>query len=420
MRPRLLFLCQTLPFPADSGVHIRSFNILRLLAREFDVTAVCFYRKANRTTPEQVERSIKGLREFAEVHAFPIPQEHSAARLLADHARSVLTLIPYTRFAHQSGAVRQCVANLLGNGRFDIVHVDSLDLAALLPLLKDLPVVCTHHNVESDLLRRRSAAEGVLLRRLYVKFQAGLMAREEQRWCPRVDMNAVVSPVDEQIFERRIPDARFTLVPNGVDIEFMRPGNRETSGVVFVGSHGWLPNRDAMEYFCAQILPSIHRSHPALDVTWVGRAPESVRESYLARHNVRLTGYVDDIRPYLEAASCYIVPLRMGGGTRLKILDAWAMSKAVVSTSVGCEGLEARDGENILIRDDPAEFAAAVQRVLEDRGLRERLGRNARRTAEEIYSWDVIGESMIDKYRALLGGAIGAAVHDKSPRTLVV
>ncbi|HEV2735546.1 MAG TPA: glycosyltransferase family 4 protein, partial [Longimicrobiaceae bacterium] len=119
---------------------------------------------------------------------------------------------------------------------------------------------------------------------------------------------------------------------------------------------------------------------------------------------IGLTGYVEDIRPYVQRAACYVVPLRVGGGTRLKILDAWAMGKAVVSTSIGCEGLDARDGDNVLVRDDPAEFAAAVRQVLDDEGLRARLGEGARRTAEEVYDWEVIGRSMNREYLALLGG----------------
>jgi polysaccharide biosynthesis protein PslH len=128
-------------------------------------------------------------------------------------------------------------------------------------------------------------------------------------------------------------------------------------------------------------------------VTWVGRAKPDVIASYLKR-GVELTGHVHDIRPYAGSAACYVVPLRIGGGTRLEILDAWAMGKAVVSTSVGCEGLDAVDGQNILIRDEPAAFAAAVMMVLRDSGLRSSLERNARAPAEQKYSWNVIGEKM--------------------------
>jgi glycosyltransferase involved in cell wall biosynthesis len=163
----------------------------------------------------------------------------------------------------------------------------------------------------------------------------------------------------------------------------------------------WFPNADALEFFDEEILPLVRARDEKMTVTWVGRAKPEVIARYATR-GIQLTGHVDDIRPYVAKAACYVVPLRIGGGTRLKILDAWAMGKAVVSTSVGCEGLEAVDGQNILIRDDPAAFAAAVTTVLRDAGLRTALERNARVTAEQRYSWDVIGETMRRLYGEVL------------------
>ncbi|HEV2734317.1 MAG TPA: glycosyltransferase [Longimicrobiaceae bacterium] len=277
-RPKLLFLCQTLPFPADSGVHLRSFNVLRLLSREFEVTAVCFYRGANRSTPEQVEASLAGLRQFAEVEAFPIPQEQSRARLLFDHLRSVALQRVYTRFVHDSAAVERHLAELLRSRGFDLVHVDSMDLSGFLPMFRGIPVVCTHHNVESDLLRRRAAMETGLLRRAYVGLQARLARADEREWCGRVSLNVAVSPVDRDLFARMVPGARFTVVPNGVDTREFRPGREPESGVVFVGGYGWLPNRDSMEHFAADILPRLKAGAAPPEVTWVGRAPEAVRQ----------------------------------------------------------------------------------------------------------------------------------------------
>jgi glycosyltransferase involved in cell wall biosynthesis len=192
------------------------------------------------------------------------------------------------------------------------------------------------------------------------------------------------------------------MVPNGVDVETFRPGNGTArKGIVFVGGMSWFPNADALTYFEGEILPLVRARDAQVKVTWVGRAKPEVIASY-AQRGIELTGHVDDIRPYVSSAACYVVPLRIGGGTRLKILDAWAMGKAVVSTSVGCEGLEAVDGQNILIRDDPAAFAAAVTTVLRDAGLRQALERNARATAEERYSWNVIGETMRRLYNEVL------------------
>jgi glycosyltransferase involved in cell wall biosynthesis len=157
-----------------------------------------------------------------------------------------------------------------------------------------------------------------------------------------------------------------------------------------------------MQFFCAEVLPHIRAAGADAPVTWVGQAPDQIRDELSARHGVTLTGYVDDVQPYVQGAACYIVPLRIGGGTRLKILDAWAMGKAIVSTTIGCEGLDAIDGENILIRDEPEAFATAVKDVLEDSNLRKHLERGARKTAESTYDWDTIFQKMIAEYKNLL------------------
>lgn len=401
-RPKLLFLSQVLPFPPDGGVQIRTYNVLRLLARTFDVTALCFYRKGVLKSPDAVQTSVDELRRFCDAEAFPIPQEHSGFRFVRDHLWSVASGRAYTVTSYESQEFRTRVEELLRARKFDLVHVDSLDLSGYLPLLEGTPVVCVHHNVESALLRRRAQNERSPLRRRYIALQAGLLEAEERRWCGRVALNVAVSDEDRRRFAVLVPGARFTVVANGVDTHTFRPATVRQAGIVFVGGYGWYPNRDALEYFADDILPLLRETSPELPVQWVGRAPEAVRREYRERHGVELTGYVDDIRPYVHGAACYVVPLRVGGGTRLKILDAWAMGKAVVSTSIGCEGLQARDGENILIRDDPGKFAEAVQQVLKDEALRTRLGDGARRTAEEVYEWDVIGESMTAEYRALL------------------
>jgi polysaccharide biosynthesis protein PslH len=402
-KPKLLFLGQTLPYPPDSGTAIRSYNVLRLLARDYDVTALCFYRRA--TTPD-VSGSLAALRAIAsDVELFRIEQEYSRERMLTDHARSVLTRRAYTAFAYRSAPFSRALLSRLAREQFVIAHVDSLDLGDYLPLLTGVPIVAGHHNVESALLRRRAENESRVMRRRYLELQARFTEDEERRWCPLAAVNLAVSDPDKADFQRLVPGARFEVIPNGVDVDAFVPsigGARD--GIVFVGGMSWFPNADALEFFDEEILPLVRARDERVKVTWVGRAKPDVIASY-AKRGVELTGHVDDIRPYVGAAACYVVPLRIGGGTRLKILDAWAMGKAVVSTSVGCEGLDAIDGQNILIRDDPAAFAAAVMMVLRDPGLRASLERNARATAEQKYSWMVIGEKMRRVYGEVLAGS---------------
>jgi glycosyltransferase involved in cell wall biosynthesis len=400
-KTNLLFLCQTLPYPPDGGVTIRSYNILRLLARRFDITLICLYRRA---TSRSVEQSTTALARLATTFVYPIEQEHSRARLLADHVLSVATGVVYTRYAYSNRSLRARLRSELASRSFAMVHVDSLDLSSYLPEIRGIPVACTHHNVESALLERRARLAPRSARAAYFRLQATLMRREERLWAPRVGLNVMVSDADATLLRRDVPDARTVVIPNGVDTTEFRPGDGPERGIVFVGGMTWFPNRDALEYFASDLLPRLRAIGVDAPVTWVGRALPGAAEHY-APSGIKLTGYVDDVKPAVQAAACYVVPLRVGGGTRLKILDAWAMGKAIVSTSVGCEGLDARDGWNILIRDDPDAFAEAVRRVLEDRQLRERLEANARATAEQQYEWDLIGGRLVEAYDALLGSA---------------
>jgi len=409
-RPRLLFLCSTLPYPPDSGQTIRSFHVLRLLARAFDVTALCFYRRTplsfgrpeGRTMEQDLAQRLAALSQLADVAAFPIPQEHNIWRLVWDHLGSIGLNKVYTTFALNSAPFRKRLVRLMQTRRFDLVHLDSITLSRYLPLLRDLPVICVHHNVESVLLRRRARAERSPWRSAYLLHQAHLMEREERRWCGCCHLNVLVSEADRMELQRIAPEANCTVVPNGVDIEAFRPSAGREEGIVFVGGLNWFPNRDALQYFCDAILPTVRAAGEPTPVRWLGGGgSDEVRRHYRDRYAVELTGYVPDVRPYVRDAACYVVPLRVGGGTRLKILDAWAMGKAVVSTSVGCEGLAAKDGRNILIRDDPDGFARAVRAVLQDGALRRRLGIEGRRTVERHYSWEGIGESMLPLYRSL-------------------
>lgn len=407
-RPRLLFLCQCLPYPGDEGVKIRTFNILKRLSRDFEVRALCFYRRAAHSTPERVAAALEGIRPYAEVTAYPIPQEYSHLRAALDHARSVLTQCVYTRYAYKSDAFRRDLERALAEFQPQLVHVDSLDLSGYLPMIPaGIPVVCVHHNVESALLRRRADAAPSSVRARYFRLQASLTEKEERAYMPRVALNVAVSDPDRALFAGIAPTARCITIPNGVDTSEIRPLADASDGIVFVGGSTWFPNRDALDYFAGDILPRIRtKLGRDVPVTWVGQATEADREHFERAHRIRLTGYVDRIEPFIEDAACYVVPLRIGGGTRLKILYAWAMQRAIVSTTIGYEGLDGTDGIDILVRDKPDAFADAVVQVITDPARRRSLAAQGRKLAESRYDWDVITSNMSRDYLALLHPAV--------------
>lgn len=402
-RPRLLFLSQTLPYPPHGGVEARTYNILKLLAREYDVTALCFFRRGG-AVQGRVQEAIEALRPFGTVEAFSIPQEWSRLRLARDHLCSILSGRVYTVSAYESAAFVRRLRELLQSERYEMVHADSMDLSGYFAEVKPLPLVCVHHNVESDLLRRRASVRRNPLVAAYLRLQAALMEREERRVTPQVALNVAVSPADAARFAVIAPTARFTVVPNGVDVDAFRPaaGNPNPNEVVFLGGTSWFPNLDGMIWFLREALPTLRTLVPSVSVTWVGKATTQQRAQFESEYGIRMTGYVPSVEPYVSVASCFIAPLRFGGGTRLKILDGWAMGQAVVSTTVGCEGLDARDGENILVRDKPAEFASAIAEILLSAETRIRLGREARRTVETLYAWEMIGRGMLATYRDVL------------------
>lgn len=405
-RPKLLFLSHILPHPPDSGAAIRTSNTLRILGRSFDVTALCFARETRSVEAGGLRERADALAAHGRVEAFPIPADQRKIRAVWDHLRSVFTARPWVRFLYDSRAYGARLAQVLSGGDIDLVHVDSLDLVAYLPELNALPTVCVHHNVESALLERRADAESGV-RRWYIRHQARLLEGAERTWCPRVDLNVVVSEDDRRIFRNLAPDASFAVFPNGVDIERYAPGPREGDGLAFVGGTTWFPNRDALAFFHDDVLPLLHARGERPRVRWIGSVSDEDREAYGRTDGLTLAGYVEDERPLMREAACFIVPLRVGGGTRLKILNAWAMGLPVISTTIGCEGLEARDGENILIADTAREFAEAIVRVVHDRALRDRLGHAGRRVAVSRYSWNVIGQEMTASYETVLEGRRG-------------
>jgi glycosyltransferase involved in cell wall biosynthesis len=408
-RPRLLFLAQCLPYPPHSGVAVRTFNVLRQLQEAYDIDLVTFYRINHQPDQSARNSSCAKLRSVAEFVAepSPIPNEHSLARKLGDHIRSVVSGRSYTYYEYDSRAFGRRLRHALRARAPDLVHLDSLDLHRWLPELPRVPITCTHHDIDSELLRLRARRLNQPIGRNYLRLQAARSERVMRQLCPGFAVNVMMSEVDAGRLRAIAGSVATLVVPNGTDTEYFRPnGTKSVAGrVAFVGPTHSFPNRDAVDFLVQEIWPRIHAADRATSLRLIGRNAPGDQARYAAEAGVIPLGHVADVRPALAEASCCVVPIRVGGGTRLKILDAWAMGKAVVSTSLGCEGLDAVDGDNILIRDTPMAMADGVAQVLGDRQLRTRLEQNARRTALETYSWRIVGSRMRAAYDELLGRA---------------
>jgi glycosyltransferase involved in cell wall biosynthesis len=407
MRSQILFLSQCLPFPPDSGVTNRTYHILQQLQRTFDVTLIAFSRRHHQPNEAARIASTVALRKelSAVLEPVPISSEWSLAEKLRVHASSVLMRKPYTFFEYGNPRFARELRAAIEHGRPAMVHMDSMDLYRWLPMVPDVPVACTHHNVESNLLRLRAEHLTNPATSMYVAHQAKQVEKVERELCPRFDINIMTSSVDAERVRALAPGARTDVAPNGVDIDYFRPTSAAeiTPGrVVFLGPTYMFPNLDGVEFFLDAVWPIVRQRCPEATLDLIGKSRPGDKSRFESHAGVVCRGYVPDIRPHFSKAACSVVPLRVGGGTRLKILDAWSMGKAIVSTSVGCEGLETADGQNILIRDDAAAFAEAVVGVILDAGRRESIARGGRATAEAIYAWPVIGEKLSDIYQTLI------------------
>jgi len=270
---------------------------------------------------------------------------------------------------------------------------DFLVAAPNVPLGGATPTVLFTHNVEHMIWKRLRDTEGSAWRRALLELEWRKMRRCERRACATASLTLAVSDVDTAQLASLAPRARVRAIPTGVDVEYFAPGARSeaSSRLVFTGSMDWYPNEDAVLHFVDAILPLIRRDVPEVSLAVVGRNPTARLRRACEAAGVEVTGTVDDVRPYLRDAAVFVVPLRVGGGTRLKIFEALAMAKAVVSTTVGAEGLPLRPGEHAVLADEPGDFARAVVALVRDPAERRRLGDAGRRLVEERYAWREVG-----------------------------
>ena len=259
------------------------------------------------------------------------------------------------------------------------------------------------HNLEYELLQRMIYTERSPLRKLYNFSEYVKFKREEQRCWQRADACILTSEREQTILKAHLSGKPTHVAPNGVDIEFFQPSSSlpDPNSLVFTGLISYRPNTDAVIFFVKEVLPLIVQQRPKTVFSIVGMgAPDEVTR--LAGPNVRVTGKVDDVRPYIQEASVFVVPLRMGSGTRLKVLEGLAMGKAMVSTRLGCEGIRVQDGKHLLMADEPATFAQATLNLMEDREKALHLGTAGRALVEQEYSWASIVQTMEDFHRQVL------------------
>jgi sugar transferase (PEP-CTERM/EpsH1 system associated) len=388
---KILWLNAGLLLPLDKGGKLRTFHVMRHLAKRHDITYVSFEDGTERPQDRA------GMMEVCS-RLETVPRSDVAKgtwRFYADAARYTVDPIPYAVAKYRSAAYRRKVESLLASDRFDLVVCDFLPPVVNLPERLPCPSIVFTHNVESEIWRRHAeqAANPVSKRLLTQQWKR--MLRFEAAALARFDLVLAVSDADARTFADLYPDSLATpahVVQTGVDTDYFTPA-AATPGrthMVFTGSMDWLPNEDGMTFFCREILPRIREQEPQATLSIIGRAPTPAVRRLGEIPGVEVTGRVDDVRPHIARGAVYIVPLRIGGGTRLKIFEAMSMAKAVVSTTIGAEGLPVTAGRHLDIADEPGRFAQATVRLMRDESARHALEAAARTLVVDNYDWSAV------------------------------
>lgn len=399
---RVLWVKASKLLPVDTGGKIRSFNILKRLGRDHELTLISYYggrRDAEYETalPQHFPQSHILWTGVADAQGF---------RGVLDYLYRLPRLAPYSisKFTHP--AVREMVASQLSSGRFDVAICDFLHPTMNFPAKLPIPCLLFQHNVESALWQRMATTETNPLRKASYALEAARMSRYEQRALGRFHHIIAVSENDRQQMLEMDPSVEITVVPTGVDIEQFQvapPSSAAPPRIVFTGSMDWEPNIDAVEYFCEQIWPRVLAEFPDAIFQIVGRHPfEKVLR--LASKSVQVTGTVPSVTDYLRDATVVVVPLRIGGGTRLKIYEAMAMGKALVSTSIGAEGLTFQNARDLLLADEASSFAEAILLFLRDAQVRRRFEQAAVQQAAQ-FDWSVVAAQFADVLKRVASSA---------------
>lgn len=381
---KLLLLTQVVPYPPDSGPKIKTYNVLRYLARRHDVHLVSFVRSA------QEEANARALQPYCSTIT-TVPLRRSRARDVIALTRSMIRGRPFLIERDDLATMRGTVQRLLSEHRFDAVHADQLSMGQF---ALDLPVplrVLDEHNAVWTIVRRAAGQERWGPIRLLAELEWRKLQAYEGELCRQFDRVTVVSPEDRLALQVAARDHfPAQVVPIAVDTRELTfvPRGAEAKHVLSVATMFYPPNIEGIKWFASEVFPLVRRALPSTNFQIVGsRPPESITRLATPESGIVVTGYVSDLTNLLDQSGVLVVPLRSGSGMRVKILEAWARGIPVVSTTIGVEGIDIRVGEHALVADDAKEFADAVIRSLQDPTLARRLAQAGRQLVEERYDW---------------------------------
>jgi glycosyltransferase involved in cell wall biosynthesis len=392
---RILFLTQVLPYPLDSGARIRAYYVLRHLAEQHEVTLVSFTREDDR--PEHIAH----LEEYCQaVHSVPMQRSRlrdARALLLAGLTGQSAIIV-----RDEIGEMHAVLRRLIKEHSFDVVHADQTSMAQYALYARSQmsngsqqkpgKLLLDAHNALYRIPERLAAHEPNPLKRRLLRRETRALARYEADVWTRFDHVVFVAEQDRQAFRPQVSHdgLHFTTIPICVDPEEKPLVQRvpHPQSITHLGTMFWPPNVEGVLWFAREVFPYVQAKVPEAPFVIVGKnPPQEIQDLALKNHDIQVTGYVPHPAPYLAETAVFIVPLRAGGGMRVKIPDAWCWGVPIISTSIGAEGIDVQDGSNILIADTPETLAEAASRVLREPSLGQQLRENGRSWVDEKYNW---------------------------------
>lgn len=402
----ILWLSHIVPYPPKGGVLQRSYNLVRELARRHEVSLLSFVQ----TRPlvdifgdadTGLAEARKALSEFCrDVHFVAIPSEQRWAGMARLAFSSLFTRDPYTLNWLKSPAFGELLART-DLRAVDCVHLDTISLVPYRGFCAGKPLVLDHHNIESQMMARRAQLERNPAKKAYFAQEAWKLARVERQFCPDFASNIVCSALDGERLKQVAGELTFDVIPNGVDLDYFRPqaGESNPPTLIFAGRLSAYTNRRAALTIVNELWPLIRDQLPDVVFKLVGASPPPEARR-LAAEDPRfvVTGFVDDVREHLDAAAIYVCPITDGGGTKLKVLDALAMSKPLVADPIACEGIEVVDGESVLYAQRPQDYVDRIAELLRAPQRRRQLGLAGRQLVEREYAYSAIGSKLAAVY----------------------
>ncbi len=415
---RVLYFAPRICVPANTGSHLRNYHLCKELAKSAEVTFLTFANQETEADSAEIIRNW-GLHK---VEIVPYQPAYTVGKLLQGLISK--TPLPVLNYTHKTMADR--LARLLEENDFDIVEMESVQLANYLPLIqaaRSRPLIIGGwHNVESELMFRYGKHTTNPAKKFYANLTAKRLGETERRILAELDAHIAVSERDRQQLMALNPQARTFVIDNGVDTAFYsqaidgaaRHGlhTAERNRLLFVGSMDYHANIDAVSYFANEVWNSLYQRNPAMRFTIVGRHPAAEVRALAALPGVEVTGTVAHVRPFYQEAFASVVPLRVGSGSRLKILESMAAGVPVISTTLGAEGLEVREGENIFLADEQEAIARRVLQLYFDTYLRREMAIAGQELVRRRYDWSAIGSRLFDIYQAVTRRA--EAVQEKA------